>query len=474
MLRLSDRVKETSSTSGSGLYVSLGGSFRGFQTFSDGIGDNNTTFYTIENAQNYEVGIGTYNSSNNTLSRDLVLESSNSDQRINLVDTSIVFCTYPAYHSVFLNEKGYVSGLMPYYSGIAFPDGTIQTEAININGSGVENNLAYWSSSRILTNIDNISWDDSNDLISISGDMLIDGNLSISNDLISSGDFVNEGDTLIGGDLTVSGVITSSSGVFISPTTNDLTFVRDSAGCFFHAYVDNSYDNMIALFSSNEANPYWKLGIKSYTTDFTTEPTLGYIQAENGFAGVYATSQNYTSISYVNGFWVRHENVDLFNIQRDEGTRVLNSISTVTAFTVKGASAQSANLQEWQDYSGDTVASMNIDGQLSIDSIKFSDNTIQTTAYSTNFKTIVSSTSLLASDNIVFADCSTNSINITLPTASGLGGKKIVIKRKPIGTNSLNILPYGSEEIDGTTVFSMPYANQSITLVSDNNDWFVI
>ena len=78
-LVLADRVRETTTTTGTGA-VTLGGAYTGFQTFSAGIGNANSTYYTIANVLTgeWEVGIGTYTSSGNTLSRDTVLASSNS------------------------------------------------------------------------------------------------------------------------------------------------------------------------------------------------------------------------------------------------------------------------------------------------------------------------------------------------------------------------------------------------------------
>ena len=125
MLKFADRVKETSITTGNGQYINLTGAFGAFQTFLDGIGDGNSTYYTIENNSNFEVGLGTYSASTNSFSRDTVLVSSNNNQRINLFGVSIVFCTYPAEKAVFLDQNGYISGIN--YSGIIFPDNTIQS-----------------------------------------------------------------------------------------------------------------------------------------------------------------------------------------------------------------------------------------------------------------------------------------------------------------------------------------------------------
>ena len=97
-LVVKDRVKETTTTTGTGT-VTLAGASTGFQSFSV-IGDGNTTFYTLVSGNDWEVGIGTYTASGTTLSRDTVLESSNSGSAITLSGTSDVFCTYAAEKSV--------------------------------------------------------------------------------------------------------------------------------------------------------------------------------------------------------------------------------------------------------------------------------------------------------------------------------------------------------------------------------------
>jgi hypothetical protein len=93
-----DRVRETTTTTSTGP-VSLLGAVTGFQTFSTAIGNANTCYYTIaaQSGSEWEVGIGTYTSSGNTLSRDTVFSSSNSGSLVNFsAGTKDVFVTYPA------------------------------------------------------------------------------------------------------------------------------------------------------------------------------------------------------------------------------------------------------------------------------------------------------------------------------------------------------------------------------------------
>jgi hypothetical protein len=96
-LVLRDRVKENTTTTGTGTIV-LGGAATGYQAFSV-IGNANSTYYTIVDttAGSWEVGIGTYYSGNTSLSRDVVLSSSNSSALVNFaVGTKDVFVTQPA------------------------------------------------------------------------------------------------------------------------------------------------------------------------------------------------------------------------------------------------------------------------------------------------------------------------------------------------------------------------------------------
>jgi hypothetical protein len=130
MVKVNDRIKQGSNTSGSGtLSLNISYSASGFQDFSK-LGNGSKTYYAIEEAPSgWEVGIGTYNTG--TLSRDTVLDSSAAGAKINLGGSGLVFVTYPADKSVFGDENNNVSvtGLIIGASGIAFGDGSTQTTA---------------------------------------------------------------------------------------------------------------------------------------------------------------------------------------------------------------------------------------------------------------------------------------------------------------------------------------------------------
>jgi hypothetical protein len=134
-----DRVQETTSTTGTGT-LTLGGAVAGYQDFSV-IGNGNTTYYAIVGGSEWEVGIGTYTLSGTTLSRDTVLESSNSNALVNFsAGTKNVICTYPAERSVDINSaqtltNKTIDGANNTLSNIA--NTSLSNSSITINGSSV-------------------------------------------------------------------------------------------------------------------------------------------------------------------------------------------------------------------------------------------------------------------------------------------------------------------------------------------------
>ena len=102
-LVLNDRVKETTTTTGTGT-INLAGAETGFETFVQGIGNSNTTYYAIvhTSANEFEVGLGTVtDASPDTLSRTTIISSTNSDSAVDFsAGTKNVFCTLPASKAV--------------------------------------------------------------------------------------------------------------------------------------------------------------------------------------------------------------------------------------------------------------------------------------------------------------------------------------------------------------------------------------
>jgi hypothetical protein len=104
-LVVADRVKETTTTTGTGT-ITLAGAEPNFITFTSALSDGDTTYYAIVDDANsdFEVGLGTFTASGTTLARTTVLASSNSGSAVNLQSgTKEVFINYPADKSVYLD-----------------------------------------------------------------------------------------------------------------------------------------------------------------------------------------------------------------------------------------------------------------------------------------------------------------------------------------------------------------------------------
>jgi hypothetical protein len=110
-LVLADRVRETTDTTGLGSFV-LDGALLSYQPFSV-IGDGNQTYYSVASAATgqWEVGIGTYTLSTDSLSRDVVLASSNSGSPVSFsAGTKDIFVTQPAERTVFVDLDNVMRG----------------------------------------------------------------------------------------------------------------------------------------------------------------------------------------------------------------------------------------------------------------------------------------------------------------------------------------------------------------------------
>lgn len=98
-LVIKDRIKEGTTTTGTGA-ISPAGAAATFDTFSSVMSDGDTTYYAIvhttSNTDEWEVGLGTWNSGN-TITRTTVISSSNSNNAVNFsAGTKDLFMTMPA------------------------------------------------------------------------------------------------------------------------------------------------------------------------------------------------------------------------------------------------------------------------------------------------------------------------------------------------------------------------------------------
>jgi hypothetical protein len=152
-LILKDRVKESSSSSGTGS-VTLGGAFPGYQTFNASVATGSTVYYTIHNLTagsdtQWEVGVGTFTSPA-TLSRDTVFSSSNSGSKVNFTAGASgleVFITQPAGEAVYINQAT--------NKVEAFGNGANTIAFTNINTTNLTANTVTLTAGTITTNAAN-------------------------------------------------------------------------------------------------------------------------------------------------------------------------------------------------------------------------------------------------------------------------------------------------------------------------------
>ena len=217
-LVLNERVKETTTTTGTGA-LSLGGASDGFETFAQGIGNSNTTYYAIfhSTADEFEVGLGTLDGDSSDLTRTTIYASSNSDSAVNFsAGTKTVFCTMPAARSVFLDADGDVTlganldvgGNLTVTGTTTFNGGTLTL------GDANTDNIVFGGE----VDSDIIPDDDGTfDLGSASKewqDIFIDGTAKV--DTLT----VDENAT-VAGTLGVTGVVTANAGVVVDNITID-------------------------------------------------------------------------------------------------------------------------------------------------------------------------------------------------------------------------------------------------------------
>ena len=136
-LVLNDRVKETTTSTGTGT-INLAGAETGFETFVAGIGNSNTCYYTIshQSANEFEVGLGTITDATpDTLARTTVISSSNSDSAVDFsAGTKDVFCTLPASKAVFEDASNNVA--IPS-GGVSVGGSSLDPLSLTFTGTGL-------------------------------------------------------------------------------------------------------------------------------------------------------------------------------------------------------------------------------------------------------------------------------------------------------------------------------------------------
>lgn len=141
---VADRVKDSTTTTGTGTITLSGTAPNTFQTFGSVMATGDVCFYCIagQTGTDWETGYGTYTTSGTTLSRDVIISSSNSNAAVSLAaGTHDVFLVAPAKEMPY--QPPFEFAVNDYMNlGSAVGNGVTQTTT----GSSVavSNNLAVY------------------------------------------------------------------------------------------------------------------------------------------------------------------------------------------------------------------------------------------------------------------------------------------------------------------------------------------
>jgi len=282
-LIVNDRVKETTTTTGTG-DITFAGAATGFETFAAGIGNSNTTYYciTLPGSAEFEVGLGTLSGDSSTMARTTIISSSNSDSAVNFsAGTKDVFCTLPASKALIKDANGALAS-------------TTMSGALDLNGNELvldadgDTSITADTDDQIDIKIANV--DVANLTTANSGDLVIKTAVSDKDFAVKGNDGGSE-ITALSLDMSAAGAATFNSdvtvGSLLKMPTNTANKILVADGTSFEE-VDLSGDATIA---SGGAMTLANSGVTaaSYTNASVTVDAKGRItSASSGSAGASA------------------------------------------------------------------------------------------------------------------------------------------------------------------------------------------
>lgn len=133
--------------------------------------------------------------------------------------------------------------------------------------------------------------------------------------------------------------------------------------------------------------------------------------------------------------------------------------STDITFIAQGASSQSANLSEWRNSSSAVIAFVDKDGKGVFGTVS--------AAKSANY-------TATSSDSVLLCDATSASFTITLPAAASSSGKTFTIKKTDSSANTVTIDANASETIDGALTQIIAAQYNSVSILCDGSQWWIL
>ena len=294
--KLVDRVRESCISPGTATVV-LAGAALGYQTFSAGVGANNTTYYVIadQSGANWEVGYGTVGAAGTTLARTTVLSSSNAGSLVNFTSgTQDVWVDYPATKAVFQDINGLVT--VPTF---ATSSTTSTTPVLSFNAS----NTSFASGATVSGSYLQFL------LQNKSGTAGASTNYVLSNDLGTDSTYYGEFgmNSSIFSATTPADFFSINNGIYFSGHDGDITF---GSGNGFKSYFawGSSGQSAHVINASGALGFSTNLGTTPALSGTTGYGTAGQVPVSAGSAGAVAwsstptlTGTNFTGIPISTG-----------------------------------------------------------------------------------------------------------------------------------------------------------------------------
>jgi hypothetical protein len=589
-LVVKDRVKESTETDGTGV-LSLAGAATGFQTFVAAIGDGNTTYYAIEDADGsaWEVGIGTItDASPDTLARTTILASSNSGSAISLtVGNHTVFGTYPAGKAVHLDASGDLSHTVDISTDTNLAAGTgitLAGDTLNVDAAQTQITsvgtiaTGVWQGTTVAvayggtgaTSLDNLLDFDQLADVSFGGTnltrtLLINagpggtpshgtlagdcsdnigiGYLSLSNITQTLGGNVaiglgclqyntSGGINVAIGSAALNNATTAHNNIAIGDTSgfwqngwnnisigdrsmygsdgNTISFFNVAVGFQTLVSVTDGGNNVAigrdVLKDSTGGDNNVAIGLSAMQdgTDSGMHSNIAlgtYALKGTSLSGAYqfnigiglragdgiTTGDKNIFLGYLVGRAVTSESSMLYIANQAEnanGTLIKGDMANKFLAIGKAdvtLSTEDSTLQVYPDGTNDTAYFAKMPASHTGDLIRI-ENSSGTEIFKVDkdgvipvpYTTITGDTTVTTANVAVFANATSGAIDVTLYAATSNGGKTLTIKKTDSSSNTVDILRAGSETIDGETSFTLTVQNESITLMSDNSNWFIV